>query len=75
MPKKKSTCIICGRRITADVYGDQTAAGEITRTYMAWGHDDLGLGDRGAEDPEPHWAHPKNGDPSGQLQTLSRGNR
>ncbi len=70
MPKKKSTCAVCREPITADVYQDVTAAGKVTATYMAWGHDNHGLGDRGLDEPEPHWAHPKNDSPDGLLTVL-----
>jgi hypothetical protein len=67
MPKRKSTCVICGEPITCDRYQDVTAAGDVTRTYPAWGHDNHGLADRGLETPTPHWAHPKGGNPTGEF--------
>lgn len=71
MPKKKSKCVVCSEPITADLYQDVTAAGEVTRTYMAWGHDNHGLGERGLYTPVPHWAHPNGGPATGEISKLA----
>ena len=68
MPKKKSACAVCGEPITADRYQDVTAAGKVTDTYPAWGHDNHGLGDRGLNTPVPHWAHPKGAPEDGIIR-------
>jgi uncharacterized protein (DUF983 family) len=67
MPKRKSTCAVCGEPITADRYQDVTAALVVTAIYSAWGHDNLGLGERASQVPTPHWAHPRGGDPCGVI--------